>query len=161
MSDGAGGMADEIVVAPRCLVTLPDAVDLTDASLVDPLAIAVHGLNRAGVSPGERVLVVGGGSIGLTALAVARHRGIAADLVARHGHQLAAGEALGVGTAPGDDYDIVIDAAGTQSSIDEAFRRPRPGGRVLLLGSWWSPVQTRGRRGDQGDHADPVELLWP
>jgi 2-desacetyl-2-hydroxyethyl bacteriochlorophyllide A dehydrogenase len=136
-----GGMADEILVAPRCVVALPDAVDLTSASLVEPLAIAVHGLNRAGVSPGERVLVVGGGSIGLTALAVARHRGIAADLVARHGHQLAAGEALGAGTAPGDDYDVVIDAAGTQSSIDEAIRRLRPGGRVLLLGSWWTPVQ--------------------
>jgi threonine dehydrogenase-like Zn-dependent dehydrogenase len=87
------------------------------------------------------VLVVGGGSIGLTALAVARHRGIAADLAARHGHQLAAGEALGAGTALGDDYDVVIDAAGTQSSIDEAIRRLRPGGRVLLLGSWWTPVQ--------------------
>src|ERR1700736_6822167 len=49
-----GGMADEILVAPRCLVALPDAVDLTNASLVEPLAIAVHGLNRAGVPPGER-----------------------------------------------------------------------------------------------------------
>jgi threonine dehydrogenase-like Zn-dependent dehydrogenase len=86
-----GGMADEILVAPRCLVALPDAVDLTNASLAEPLAIAVHGLNRVGVRPGERVLVVGGGSIGLTALAVARHRGIAADLAARHSHQLAAG----------------------------------------------------------------------
>ena len=136
-----GGMADEILVAPRCLAPLPDTVAPTDASLVEPLAIAVHGFNRAAVSPGERVLVVGGGSIGLTALAVARHRGIAADLAARHRHQLTAGEALGAGTAPGDDYDVVIDAAGTQSSIEEAVRRLRPGGRVLLLGSWWSPVQ--------------------
>jgi threonine dehydrogenase-like Zn-dependent dehydrogenase len=87
------------------------------------------------------VLVVGGGSIGLTALAVARHRGIAADLAARHSHQLAAGEALGASAKPGDDYDVVIDAAGTQSSIDEAIRRLRPGGRVLLLGSWWTPVK--------------------
>jgi threonine dehydrogenase-like Zn-dependent dehydrogenase len=136
-----GGMADEIHVVPRCLVVLPDTVDLTNASLVEPLAIAVHGFNRAGVGPGERVLVVGGGSIGLSALAVARHRGIFADLAARHAHQLAAGEALGAGIAPGDDYDVVIDAAGTQSSIDEAIRRLRPGGRVLLLGSWWTPVQ--------------------
>ncbi len=136
-----GGMADEILVAPRCLAPLPNAVDPTDGSLIEPLAVAVHGLNRAGASPGERVLVVGGGSIGLTALAVARHRGIAADLAARHHHQLTAGEALGAGTAPGDDYDVVIDAAGNQSSIQEAIRRLRPGGRILLLGSWWSPVQ--------------------
>ena len=136
-----GGMADEILVAPRCVVALPEAIEPTDASLVEPLAIAVHGLNRAGVTPGERVLIIGGGSIGLHALVVARHRGVAADLVARHGHQLDAGEALGAGTVPGDDYDVVIDAAGTQSSIEEAIRRLRPGGRVLLLGSWWTPVQ--------------------
>ncbi len=136
-----GGMADEIVVAPRCVVALPDTIQPIDASLIEPLAIAVHGFNRASVSPDERVLVVGGGSIGLNALAVARHRGVAADLVARHSHQLTAGEMLGAGTAPADEYDVVVDAAGTQSSIEEAVRRLRPGGRVLLLGSWWSPVQ--------------------
>jgi 2-desacetyl-2-hydroxyethyl bacteriochlorophyllide A dehydrogenase len=136
-----GGMADEIVVDPRCIIPLPASIELTDASLVEPLAIAVHGFNRAGVTPGERVLVIGGGSIGLNALAVARHRGVVADLSARHGHQVAAGEALGADTSPGEDYDVVIDAAGTQSSIEEAFRLLRPGGRVLLLGSWWSPVQ--------------------
>jgi threonine dehydrogenase-like Zn-dependent dehydrogenase len=136
-----GGMADQILVAAGCVVTLPKAVKPTDASLIEPLAIAVHGFNRVGARPGERVLVVGGGSIGLTALAVARHRGVAADLAARHGHQLTAGKALGGGTAPGGDYDVVIDAAGTQSSIEEAIRRVRPGGRLLLLGSWWSPVQ--------------------
>jgi 2-desacetyl-2-hydroxyethyl bacteriochlorophyllide A dehydrogenase len=136
-----GGMADEIVVAPRCVVELPDTIQSTDASLIEPLAIAVHGFNRASVSPDERVLVVGGGSIGLNALAVARHHGVAADLVARHPHQLTAGEMLGAGTAPADEYDVVVDAAGTQSSIEEAVRRLRPGGRVLLLGSWWSPVQ--------------------
>jgi 2-desacetyl-2-hydroxyethyl bacteriochlorophyllide A dehydrogenase len=136
-----GGMANEIVVAPRCLIALPETIALTDASLVEPLAIAVHGFNRAGITPDERVLVIGGGSIGLTALAVATHRGVVADLSARHGHQLAAGEALGANTSPGDDYDVVIDAAGTQSSIEEAIRRLRPGGRVLLLGSWWSPVK--------------------
>jgi threonine dehydrogenase-like Zn-dependent dehydrogenase len=136
-----GGMADEMFVAPRCVVQLPATIAPTDASLVEPLGIALHGFNRVGVLPGERVLVIGGGSIGLSALAVARHRGVVADLAARHPHQLAAGEALGAGLTPGDDYDVVIDAAGTQSSIEQAVARLRPGGRILLLGTWWSPVQ--------------------
>jgi 2-desacetyl-2-hydroxyethyl bacteriochlorophyllide A dehydrogenase len=136
-----GGMADELFVAPRCVIPLPKAVEPTDGALVEPLAIAVHGFNRAAISAEERVLVIGGGAIGLNALAVARHRGGSADLAARHGHQLAAGEALGAGTTPGDDYDVVIDAAGTQSSIEEAINRARPDGRVLLLGTWWSPVE--------------------
>jgi 2-desacetyl-2-hydroxyethyl bacteriochlorophyllide A dehydrogenase len=136
-----GGMAEEILVAPRCLIDLPDTIDPEDASIIEPLAIAVHGFNRVGVTVGERVLVVGGGAIGLSALAVARHRGVAADLSARHRHQISAGEALGAGTTRDAEYDVVIDAAGTQSSLEEAIRRLRPGGRVLLLGSWWAPVQ--------------------
>jgi 2-desacetyl-2-hydroxyethyl bacteriochlorophyllide A dehydrogenase len=140
-----GGMAEEILVAPRCLIDLPGTIDPEDASIIEPLAIAVHGFNRVGVTVGERVLVVGGGAIGLSALAVARHRGVAADLAARHRHQISAGEALGAATTPSAEhdaeYDVVIDAAGTQSSLEEAIRRVRPGGRVLLLGSWWAPVQ--------------------
>jgi 2-desacetyl-2-hydroxyethyl bacteriochlorophyllide A dehydrogenase len=136
-----GGMADEILVAPRSLVELPATIPPTDASLVEPLGIALHGFNRVDVHSSERVLVIGGGSIGLSALAVARHRGVVADLDARHPHQLAAGEALGAGLTPGEDYDVVIDAAGTQSSIEQAVQRLRPGGRILLLGTWWSPVQ--------------------
>jgi threonine dehydrogenase-like Zn-dependent dehydrogenase len=136
-----GGMAEEILVDPRCLVPLPATVDPADASLVEPIGIAVHGFNRAGITPGERVLIVGGGTIGLTALAVARHRGVATDIAARHSHQLAAAEALGANTTPGRDYDVIVDAAGTQSSLEESIRRLRPGGRLLLLGSWWTPVQ--------------------
>lgn len=136
-----GGMADEIVVAPRCVVELPPTISPADAALVEPIGIAVHGFNRAGISADERLLVIGGGSIGLSALAVARHRGVVVDLIARHAHQLVAGEALGAGMTPGDDYDVVIDAAGTQSSIEQALQLLRPGGRILLLGTWWSPVE--------------------
>jgi 2-desacetyl-2-hydroxyethyl bacteriochlorophyllide A dehydrogenase len=136
-----GGMADEILVPATCVIALPETIDPADASLVEPIAIAVHGFNRAEIAPDERVLVIGGGSIGLSALAVARHRGVTCDLAARHDHQNAAAEALGAGLAPGRDYDVVIDAAGTQSSISDAVRRLRPGGRLLLLGSLWSPVK--------------------
>lgn len=136
-----GGMSDEIAVAARCIHVLPATVDPADASVIEPIAIAVHGFNRVGVRPGERMLVIGGGSVGLSALAVARHRGITADLNARHRHQQSAGEALGAGLIPGDEYDVVVDAAGTQSSMDDAIQRVRPRGRILLLGSWWSPIQ--------------------
>ena len=59
-------MADEILVAARCVVALPNAIKPTDASLVEPLAIAVHGFNRVGARPGERVLVVAAGRSGST-----------------------------------------------------------------------------------------------
>jgi threonine dehydrogenase-like Zn-dependent dehydrogenase len=64
------------------------------------------------------VLVVGGGSIGLCAVAALRHRGVTPDLAARHPHQVAAGERLGATSSLGADYDVVIDAAGSQAASD-------------------------------------------
>src|SRR5262245_30278458 len=58
-----GGMAEEIVVPERSLVPLHPAVPVENASLVEPLAVVVHGLRRAGLHGGERVAVIGGGSI--------------------------------------------------------------------------------------------------
>jgi 2-desacetyl-2-hydroxyethyl bacteriochlorophyllide A dehydrogenase len=136
-----GGLADEIVVAARTVIPVPVAMPPRVAALAEPLAVGIHGLNRAGVEAGQRVLVVGGGSIGLLALAAAVARGAAVDLAARHPHQAAAGEALGGTNRSGEDYDVVIDAAGTQSSVDAAMAAARPGGVVLSLGTYWDPVQ--------------------
>ena len=136
-----GGLADEVLVDPRSIVVLPDGVAVEDAGLVEPLAVAVHGVNHGGIEPGQRVLVVGGGSIGLCAVAALSSRGIQPDLSARHPHQIAAGERLGAGTALLDEYDVVIDAAGTQSAVDQAFGRIRPGGTVVAMATYWSPVQ--------------------
>lgn len=97
-----GGLADAVAVDPRALVELPAGLDVADAGLVEPVAVAVHGLNLTGVEPGQRIAVVGGGSIGLCTVAAARARGAEADLVARHAHQVAAGERLGAGRAGAD-----------------------------------------------------------
>jgi threonine dehydrogenase-like Zn-dependent dehydrogenase len=136
-----GGLADEVLVDARAVVALPAGVRLGDAGLVEPLAVAVHGVNVAGLVAGQRVLIVGGGSIGLCAVAAARHRGATADLVARHPRQIAAGEQLGAGRDLAAEYDVVFDAAGSQSALDEAITRVRPGGTVVALASYWSNVQ--------------------
>ncbi|QSE80802.1 zinc-dependent alcohol dehydrogenase [Rhodococcus koreensis] len=61
------------------LVTLPDSLRLDHAALVEPVAVAVHDVRRAEVSPGDRVVVIGGGPIGVLIATVARHSG--ADIV--------------------------------------------------------------------------------
>ncbi len=132
-----GGMAEEISVPERCLVPLPAGVRVEDACLVEPLAVAVHGLRRAGLRGGERVAVIGGGSIGLCAVAAARAAGAQVDLVARHDAQREAGARLGAGAEVGDGYDLVVDAAGTKSALADAVARCRAGGRLALLGSYW------------------------
>ncbi len=136
-----GGMADEILVPERCIVRLPAGVRAEDACLVEPLAVAVHGLRNVGVRAGHRVAIVGGGSIGLCALAVATESGAEATLIARHDAQRAAALRLGAQAEDGT-YDIVIDAAGTTSALEKAVELCRPGGTLLLLASYWDGVLT-------------------
>jgi 2-desacetyl-2-hydroxyethyl bacteriochlorophyllide A dehydrogenase len=139
-----GGMAEELVVPERCLVRLPGAVRVEDACLVEPLAVAVHGLRRAGVRGGERVCVVGGGAIGLCAVAASVAAGCETALVARHPAQAAAGRRLGAVAPPGGEYDVAIDCAGTPSAAAECCERLRSNGTLLLLAAFWDAITLPG-----------------
>jgi threonine dehydrogenase-like Zn-dependent dehydrogenase len=135
-----GGLADDVVVDRRCVVPLPPDVDPAVGALVEPLAVGTHAAGRVQVEPGDRVLVIGGGSIGLATVAALGARGVDVDLLARHPHQRAGGERLGAGAGLDDEYGAVVDAAGTQSSLDEAIARVRPGGSVVVVATYWEPV---------------------
>ena len=129
-----GGLADRVLVPEYGLIPLPDGLAVEDASLVEPASVSWHGVRRAEIVPGERVAVVGGGTIGLLAGAAARHLGhdeIAVET--RHRHQRVAADQLGL-VAPSGEYDVVIDAAGTESALARCGELVRPGGRVVLLG---------------------------
>ena len=136
-----GGLADEAWVQPQCAVPLPEGVAVGHANLVEPLGVSLHGAHRAGVVDGMRVAVLGAGPIGLCSIAVARFLGAEVDLEARRQNRTAAGERLGASLAVGHDYDVVLDAAGTQSSLERAVELARPGGTVALLGTYWNPVE--------------------
>jgi threonine dehydrogenase-like Zn-dependent dehydrogenase len=136
-----GGMADELVVEERCLVPLPEGLDVAEASLVEPVACSLHALRRAGLQADERVAVVGAGAIGLAAAAVAHAWGCAVDVLARHDSQRTAAERIGVGTGPEGEYDVVVDAAGTDTALVTCFDLLRPGGTLALVASYWEPVQ--------------------
>lgn len=135
-----GGMAESIRVPAENLVELPSGLSLRDASLVEPLAVAVHGLDRARVVRTDRVLVVGAGPIGLATAAVLRAREIPYTIVARYEHQRAAAARLGARFEVEGDYDVVVDAVGTSGSLRDAVDHVRPMGRIAMLGSFWENV---------------------
>ncbi len=138
-----GGMAERIVVPEASLVPLAAGIDPSTASLVEPLAVAVHGVRRARAFPTDRVAVIGAGPIGLAIVAACKAEGIVADVAARHDHQRAAVERLG-GSATMDDagsYDVVFDAVGTSESLAASIGAARTEGRVGLVGSLWGPTQ--------------------
>ncbi len=138
-----GGMADEIRVPARALVPLPSGLPVRDASLVEPVAVVVYALRRAGLRANQRVVVIGGGTIGLCAVAAVRAAGAEVALVARHDAQRAAGERLGAKRASGQ-YDLVVEAAGSESALAQAVELAKPGGRVVIPGIYWQPVTMPG-----------------
>lgn len=138
-----GGMAEELIVPERCLVPLAAGVDVADACLVEPLAVAVHGMRRAGLRGDQRVAVVGGGTIGLCSVAAARASGAEVALIARHDAQREAGARLGAVEAT-DGYDLVVDAAGTRPALETALALCRPGATLLLVATYWSGFELPG-----------------
>lgn len=141
-----GGMAQYMSVPTGALVPLAAGISIGDASLVENLAVAVHGLNRSRLASRERVAVIGAGPIGLALVATLRRAGFPVAIAARHEHQRVAAERLGA-TVIDDDagfaagFDVVFDAVGNTNSIKESVRRVIRGGRICMVGSFWDPVE--------------------
>lgn len=137
-----GGMAERCLVPAEAIVPLPAGLEPDDACLVEPLAVAVHGVRRGRLRGEERVAVVGGGSIGLCSIVAALATGAEVSLECRYDHQRAAGGRLGARDLAPDagGFDLVIEAAGTESALARAVHLARPGGRVVVVGTYWDSV---------------------
>lgn len=139
-----GGLADQVAVEEGRIFPMAPGARPQDAALVEPLAIAIHGLRRVRPEPGSRALVVGAGSIGLLTVAALRSWGVDADIVTRHPHQAAAAEALGghvIDKPKSSQYLCAFDAVCNQQTLDLCVKGAMPGGSVLEFGMFWSPVQ--------------------
>ena len=137
-----GGLAEFVRVESSRLFEIPVGTNSMNVGLVEPLAVAIHGINKISLQRDSRAVVVGAGSIGLLAAAVLRDRGVHVDIVARHPHQFAAAEKLGVTPVEtaGSNYDASFDAVCTQQSFDTCISATRPGGHLLEFGMFWTPV---------------------
>jgi 2-desacetyl-2-hydroxyethyl bacteriochlorophyllide A dehydrogenase len=146
-----GAFAEFITVrADQCHV-LPPQLDDALGALMEPFAVALHAVKRAGSVSGKKVLVTGGGPIGLLALITARAFGAApavlSDIVAnRRDTALKLGadatldpaaEHLGeqVRELAGDGFDVVFEASGAPSALRQAFSLVRPGGTIVQIGT--------------------------
>lgn len=135
-----GGMAEQIIVPARCIVPLPDNVRAVDACLVEPLAVAAHGLRMLDLKPSSRVAIVGAGAVGLAAAAILTPHIGTVHIAARHPAQQEAAQRIGASLDPSGEYDFVVECAGNSAALQQAARLCKPGATILLLATYWDGV---------------------
>lgn len=145
-----GGMVEYLSV-PSSALLHGEGLDYDALALVEPLAIGAHGVRRADVQPGEHVLVVGAGPIGLGIMEFARIAGarvIALDInekrLALCKDLLKVDHVINPNTSDvqerlqtitnGDMPTVVIDATGNQKAINNSFQYMAHGARYVLVG---------------------------
>jgi threonine dehydrogenase-like Zn-dependent dehydrogenase len=146
-----GGLADQVLSPASICVLVPDAVADVEAAMAQPLAVAIHALDRGGVGPGMTVAVLGIGGIGGFLIGAASTRElrrlIAVDVDPA---KLALAEALGADdvidardadvaalireATAGEGADVVIEASGVPVNPSVAIHATRRGGQVVIVG---------------------------
>jgi (R,R)-butanediol dehydrogenase/meso-butanediol dehydrogenase/diacetyl reductase len=151
LSHAWGGMAEFATLAQYQVVRLPNGVTHRQGALIEPTAVAAYGVERAGVSPGDRVLVTGAGPIGALAALCARVAGAASVFVSEpNAARRARAEGLGVATvldptstdvpaylreeSEGLGVDVAIECSGHPAGFTTAIKSLRRRGTLAQTG---------------------------
>jgi (R,R)-butanediol dehydrogenase/meso-butanediol dehydrogenase/diacetyl reductase len=144
-----GGYAELARTSERQCVPLPRSASLADGAIIEPLAVALHGVMLSGIAPGDRVLVLGAGPIGLGVAYWARRMGaskVVVQDIARFQEaralEMGASEFIADPDAPvaasdraiGGKADIVFECVGVPGLIAQAIDQVRVKGTILILG---------------------------
>jgi 2-desacetyl-2-hydroxyethyl bacteriochlorophyllide A dehydrogenase len=146
-----GAFAELVRVPEKGLHHLPGELSFEKGAFVEPLACALRGSDRSEVQPGDNVIILGAGPIGLLLLLLTRLRGAAKIMVtekntARKEMAIELGADLAIDPDNADirkesmalfngrEADVVIEAVGTKVTTEQAFILARPGGRVCIVG---------------------------
>ncbi|GAA5171084.1 MULTISPECIES: zinc-dependent alcohol dehydrogenase [Amycolatopsis] len=134
-----GAWSDELRLPARLLHELPEGADLRAAALLEPAACMAAATLKAAVVPGERVAVVGGGTLGMLATQLLAASGPAELVVVDpRADRAELARRWGAVVVPPDEelapFDAVVEAAGAPGTGALAVRLTRRGGRTVLTG---------------------------
>ena len=146
-----GAMTRYVRVPARCLHAIPDQLPFEQACLTEPCCVAYSAVvANTRITPGDRVIVLGPGTIGILCAAMARLCGAEVAVVGLEAdrHRLAIAEQYGCESIIGDasgwakqrdglGADCVIDAAGASMTLKIALQLVRPNGKITKVG--WGP----------------------
>lgn len=135
-----GGASDQVRVPARLVHRLESETSLLDAALVEPSSVVLRALEKAAPASGDRVLVVGDGTIGLlAAYLVGLWSPASVTMIGRRAEQRNLAKSVGVGgfQVNGNhdgEFDLAVEAAGVPDAVLTAIAAVRRGGKVALLG---------------------------
>ncbi len=150
-SDFQGAFAKFTCADTAQLVRIPPGLGLREAAITEPLAVALHGISRAGVTAESRVLVTGAGPIGAFTVAALRARGVSnitvsepaplrRELAVKLGAKDAVDpESLEIPVMPFHSiekpFDVAIECSGNPRAMEAALAQLRGGGTLVLVGT--------------------------
>lgn len=155
--DFPGGYAEYTSIRSDMVRLLPDSMSFDEGAMVEPSAVSLHATTLADIKVGDKVLVVGGGIIGLMAVEFARLEGASYIAVAETNPKRGR-KATTVGKADeffdclqenvveelvkasNGGFDVVIECCGNSAAVSEAIMAVRPGGKIVLVGVSSAPV---------------------
>jgi L-iditol 2-dehydrogenase len=135
-----GALMERMTIDARNLHPIPDEMTYEEGALLEPLSVGIWGCKRAGLQPGDDVLVTGAGPVGLLAGATARALGAGSVTITDLSpFRLDLARTLGLRTersdAPGKvDFDVLLECSGAPGVLGSAMRRLRPAGRAAMIG---------------------------
>jgi L-iditol 2-dehydrogenase len=145
-----GSLCEWMHMPARSCFPVPDAIDDTQAALIEPLGVAIHAVDLARIRVGDSVAIVGAGAIGLLILQLARLSGASPVFVVdKFSWRLRLADRWGgvpiccetddpvrvvARETRGRGVDAAIEAAWADHSIEQAVEMARLGGRVVLVG---------------------------
>jgi 2-desacetyl-2-hydroxyethyl bacteriochlorophyllide A dehydrogenase len=155
--DSAGALQGSWTVPARLLVRLPAELPLNWAALVEPTAVAVHDVRRADISPGEKVVVVGGGPVGLLVARVAAVSGADVMVLELDARRRGVAQRLGLSTVDPTTEDVpsLVDKWTAGAGAAVAFE---VSGSPAGVGIATQVLATRGRLVMVAIHPTPREV---
>lgn len=138
---GTDGALQQYLAVPSANAhTIPDSISDDAAAMVETISVSLNGIRKAQVTAGSKILVTGGGPVGLFAAQLAfLHGATEVALVEPNEQRRATAAGYGCHTfadlsEAGDDFDALVECTGVASVRHDGCMKVTPGGRAIFIG---------------------------